>query len=108
MVIKEFFFNPTMVLCALCVLARDGYSLALCAWLYAFIIKGGLSMDTMQAFVETLKISRKQNHRNLAVIPLLASDHGDPERPPEGLSFPGIRRKHPFPGAVCFRGYIIK
>ena len=36
-------------------------------------------MDTMQAFVETLKVSRKQSHRNLAVIPLLASDHGDPD-----------------------------
>jgi hypothetical protein len=36
-------------------------------------------MDTMQAFVETLKVSRKQNHRNLSVIPLLASDHGDPD-----------------------------
>ena len=34
-------------------------------------------MDTMQAFVETLKVSRKQSHRNLTVIPLLASDHGD-------------------------------
>ena len=36
-------------------------------------------MDTMQAFVETLKVSRKQSHRNLSVIPLLASDHGDPD-----------------------------
>ena len=36
-------------------------------------------MDTMQAFVETLKVSRKQSHRNLTVIPLLASDHGDPD-----------------------------
>jgi hypothetical protein len=36
-------------------------------------------MGTMQAFVETLKVSRKQNHRNLTVIPLLASDHGDPD-----------------------------
>jgi hypothetical protein len=36
-------------------------------------------MDTMQAFVEALKVSRKQSHRNLAVIPLLASDHGDPD-----------------------------
>ena len=36
-------------------------------------------MDTMQAFVETLKVSRKQSSRNLTVIPLLASDHGDPD-----------------------------
>jgi hypothetical protein len=52
---------------------------SLCALLYAFIIKGGLSMDTGQAFVETLKVSRKKNHRNVTVIPLLASDHGDPD-----------------------------
>lgn len=36
-------------------------------------------MDQIQVFLERVKQGGKQNHRNLAVIPLLASDHGEPD-----------------------------
>jgi hypothetical protein len=61
MVIKGFLLSPTIILCALCVLARDVFALALCALRYAkggrpgILSEGGTNRDAIQAYLETLK-----------------------------------------------------
>jgi len=52
----------------------------LCAIPYALChSKGGVSVDTIQAYLETLKQGGKQSHLNLTMIPLLSSTGGEPD-----------------------------
>lgn len=41
--------------------------------------KGGTDMDLINSFLETLKQGGKQSHLNLAMIPLLSSNGGEPD-----------------------------
>ena len=36
-------------------------------------------METIQAFLENVKLGGKQSHQNMTLFPLLASDAGEPD-----------------------------